>query len=98
MCNWFRKQVVGTRSNDGVLYTEEQWQYAIGLVQGYYKAKGLQDFEVSVKRWEVTGAVCGTVRGKDFEYYMRDLVRGKIRDDVSAFLEYKEQVRKAGIV
>lgn len=82
-------------SNDGVIYTSKQWEDAETFVRNHLS----RECEIVryISRWVVTGAIAGeTTTGRLFEYYMRDLVRGAVRED--GYDEYADAVEKAGIV
>jgi hypothetical protein len=97
------KKIVSNYSNDGVLYSKEQWQYAEGLVKGYLIGKRYDAKKINISRWMTTGAIA--VFGLDdynqehrFQYYMRDLIRDVIRDDRASWVEYQEAVKRAGLL
>lgn len=87
---------MAVRSNDGVLYREDEWEQAKKLVEDHLSGIGKQDIQVGP--WVITGAIAGFADGDPVEFYMRDLVRGIIRSDSEAFREYFAQVLKSGML
>lgn len=78
-------------ANDGQYYTDEQYEAAGGLVRAHCK-----NITVTIN-WRVTGAIAGfTIDDKPFEYYMRDLVLGIVRED--GYDDYRKAVEQAGLV
>lgn len=82
---WIREQerVLGN-SLDGVRYTKSQYLSAYDLVVDHLRRSGYT--RIRANAMEVVGAIDGFAvdpAGKevDFEYYMRDLVLGNIRED-----------------
>ena len=89
----FGNRVYTVRANDGGLYSERQYEEAVQLLvrSGYNSF-----FEYS--RLYVVGSI--TVFDADravASFYMRDLVRGVVRDNDEARTEYQESVRQAGL-
>ena len=92
------KMIAGAYSNDGVLYSNDQWN----------EARKLLDKKLGEDGHYVCGTVALTIVGSLTafglhnrvigEYFMRDLVRGIVRDDDRARREYQEAVDAAGLV
>jgi len=87
------RKIIGSCSNDGVLYTGQQWKDARALLQ--MTLEGVTTISAltivgSLTVWDSDGKVIGN-------YYMRDLVRGIIRDDEQSQVEYQEAVKAAGL-
>ncbi len=74
-------------SSDGVTYTNQQYRDAEMFVRGYFAGRGARS--ITTNRWEVVGAIAGYADGVPFEFYMRDLVLGKIRHHQEAAKDYQ---------
>lgn len=102
------KQPTGIISSDGRRYTKEEWEAAENLMIGFLigRCQIREASEVKPGRMEVVGSVnARRIRdGKIYEFYMRDLVRGIVResnggpDRRAACEEYQRAVRQAGLI
>ena len=98
MKNPFRRRQKQYLANDGQWYTEQQYQEAANMVLQHLKEQGKR--VVSLCHFHITGAIWGQTDdgSPSFQYYMRDLTRGIIRESGDAYDDYQEAVLIAGIV
>lgn len=91
--------VIGDYTNDGFLYTNEQWEAARESLRSYFHERG-NDI-VHIRRLRTVGSltVFGPNQSVLGHYYMYDLMRGRIREDrVKAYEDYCERVQWAGLI
>lgn len=97
----FRNKEKATRSDDGIHYSDDQYAMGRAFVEYHLMQQGWRG--IFVRPRCATGAITGFVRDASgvetpVEFYMRDLVRGMIRNDQVARLEYYDQVRQAKMI
>ena len=86
-------------ANDGVAYSDDQYILAGRLVEEHLRRLGKSVSITEWNYWHVTGAIAGfTNDGEPFEFYMRDLVRGIVRERQLGYGEYMAAVKEAGVV
>ena len=85
-------------ANNGQYYSDEQYERAAELVKAHLESQGKEPLPITSRgHWWGTGAVAGYLKvGTPFEYYMRDLVLGIVRED--GYEDYRKAVQAAGIV